>query len=928
MLSDTYQPAEIRKQLIGALALAAAISLTLPACGSRTPGAALDNALPAHENTAGLSGTDQDAASGVSAVQILASSGTAGVDYSRDVVEVMYRPAAASSAMARELIAANPSRAQRANAILRINTDYEPLTAAIADRYGIEIRQEVYIRDFNWAAFNIPAGKSPDQILQAIARDFSPIVASVGFSGIGRAGYLPDDPDFLNSNSASGPQWGHRRIGCQTAWDYTLGDNDLLIGVVDTGVYIGHEELVGQVLDPQVAFPGYKLDIVNKDNTVEDGDGHGTAVCGVIAAAADNGNSLAGVAPDCRVIPVKIANTGDFGLYADMIAGVQLAAQLGARVVNLSWYGAGATNPFHLALIQLQAQGVLVVVCAGNSGLDQSAYPAAYDECLSVGATDKFDSRTSFSNWGEDVDIAAPGVDLKVVTNVGGYTEWWGTSFSAPMVAGGAALLWSAAPDLSLLNVRSILESTGPDAIGFLPESNVHRLALSEALASIPSIEAPALGQLIMQDSIELTPVVSGDVQSVELYIDGSYQAVSSEAPWTFNVDLTPYGFEVLDLEFRALGQFASVSDHTRIMVDNLSSVYELNIDFENAPYQALGYDARYLTPALLTELKQADFASWTPEDIAARTSGPAFWRSTTDGQTGNGMRYANYGSNYGSWETDVMVTRRINLTHAKSAQLEFYTKHNIDSSGDDRGWALVTADEGASFSPLTIDEHAAFYTGYQPEYYQQVLDLSDWLGQQVRIVFLFESDAEGAGDQAGELAAWWLDQISITGEWVALGGVQDTSSGVQGAVSGLADLTAEPLEPVFAQSVEYWLDFAPFEQLDAYDLTATAEAAPFSVQFDLSGALQLPNQLAILRATPIGSDEYAGATITTGIYLFNYLGDVNADGVVDEADSAAYAGVVGLSSADSGYIPLFDSDLDGVITESDAGIVGYYFGN
>jgi thermitase len=911
-----------------ALAVAAAACLALTGCGGQTAAtapAAVTQGLSTAEAGRGTGGTDNGQ---TSAVQLLESTGTAGVDYTREVIEVLYRAQATSTALAQNLIAEGRPAATRPNAILRRNRDYEPLTAAIADRYGLVIRQEVYINGFNWAALNIPAGRNGEQIMQAIGRDFAPVVASAGFSGIGRAGYLPDDPDFLSSNVANGPQWGHRRIGCRDAWDYTLGDNSLLIGVVDTGVYIGHEELAGQVLDPQVAFPGYHLDIINNDNTVEDGAGHGTAVTGIIAAATDNGRTVAGVASDCRIIPVKIANTGDFALYADMIAGIQLAALLGARVVNLSWYGAGATNPFRLALAELQAQGVLVVVCAGNSGLDQSAYPAAYDECLSVGATDQNDNRASFSNWGEDVDLAAPGLDLKVLTNAGGYTEWWGTSFSSPMVAGGAALLWSAAPNLSLANVRSILESAGPPAVGFMVESDVHRLALGEALASIPEIEVPAISELIMQDSVELTPVVSGDVQSVELYVNGEFQAVVSEAPWTVSVDLSGYGFEVLELEFRALGQYATVSAYTAVLVDNSDSVFEMAVDFEAAPYQAVDYDARYLAPALLTELKQANPESWTREDITAVNNGPAFWRSTNDGQSGKAMRYANYGDNYGSWETDFMVTRRINLTHAKSAQLEFYTKHNIDSSGGDRGWALITADEGATFERLETAEQTAYYTGYQPEYYQQLIDLTDWLGQEVRIIFLFESDAEGAGDQTGEIAAWWLDEIRVTGEWVALGGVQTTAAGVLGAVSGVVELTAEPLEPIYAQSVEYWLDFAPFDQMDPYDLTGTATAAPFSQEFNLSGVLQRPNQLALLKATPLGTDEYPGATLTSGIYLFNYLGDVNADGVVDAADSAAYAEVVGLSSGEAGYIPLFDSDLDGVITEADAGVVGYYYSN
>ena len=318
--------------------------------------------------------------------------------------------------------------------------------------------------------------------------------------------------------------------------------------------------------------------------------------------------------------------------------------------------------------------------------------------------------------------------------------------------------------------------------------------------------------------------------------------------------------------------------------------------------------------------------ADWTPQDIAGSGNGPAFWRRSNAGQAGKGIRYANFAANYGSFETDVLVTRRIDLTHARSAQLAFYTKHNIESSGSDRGWALITADEGYTFTPLKIAGQPVSFTGYIPDYYQQSIDLADWLGQQVRIIFLFESDAGGAGDQIGELAAWWLDEINISGEWVALGGTAVNVDGVAGAVSGISSIEATATAPLYADLVDYWLDFAPFDQQDAYDLLVTADTAPFSKQIDITSALAQPNQAVVVHATPVGTDNYEGETVVTGFYLFNQLGDVNADGVVDEADTAAYAAVVGLTSEETGYIPLFDSDLDGVITEADAGVIGYYY--
>ena len=583
------------------LALFGACCVLLPGChGSGGITASVD---ATESSTAGISAVNPAGEDTQTAIaEIMPATGTAGVDFTTAIIEVYYRQDTGKIEQFASLLGTTEALAERPNALLRKNKEYMPLSASIAKRYGLTIRHEVYLDGFNWAAFNVPTAVNGAEVLNSIATEYGPVVAGTGFSGIAQAGYVPDDPDFRDSNSSSGPQWGHRRIGCASAWDTTTGDPDLLIGIVDTGVTFAHEELLGQVLDPEIYFPGLQLDVVNGDNIVEDADGHGTAVCGVVAAAIDNGRTVAGVAPGCRVIPVKIANSGDFGAYADMIAGIELAAELGARVINMSWYGSQATVAFRDALAILAADGVLVVVCSGNKSSAESYYPAAYDYCMSVGATDTWDSTTNFTNYGLDVDIAAPGEDLKVLTNTGSYREWWGTSFSAPMVAGGAALLWSVAPELSLENVRSTLELAGPEAIGFVPEAQVHRLSLGAALASIPAIQAPAVSRLVMQDSVELTPVVSGDVQAVELYINETYYAVSNEEPWTFNVDLSGYGFEALELEFRAIGIYTSVSDCVTILVDNTNSVYDLHVGFEETPYDAIGYDARYLTPALLTD--------------------------------------------------------------------------------------------------------------------------------------------------------------------------------------------------------------------------------------------------------------------------------------------------------------------------------------
>ncbi|MBN2082902.1 S8 family serine peptidase [bacterium] len=851
--------------------------------------------------------------------------GRPGVDYDPGIIEVMYRPDAVLPAQLRGPVDARLLPAdERPNPILRQNPGYAEISEAIATRFGLDIRHEAYIPGFNWAAFAVPAGVDGAAAVQGISTEFGSVAATVGFSGIGHAGFVPNDPDFMASTSSSGVQWGQRRINCASAWDYTSGDPDLVIAVVDTGITMLHEELNGQILDPQIYYPDSHLDIANDDNTIEDLHGHGTAVAGVIAAKTNNANTVAGIAYTCPIMPVKIANS-DSGSIANMLVGCVLAAQLGAKVINMSWYGSGVSVEFQAALAVIQANEQLVVVCAGNNSSDNPSVPGRYDQCLSVGATDQYDARCDFSNYGPEVDIAAPGVDLKVLTHTGLYRDWWGTSFSAPMVAAGAALLWSHAPELSLEEVRGILQGTGPEIPTFT-NSEVRRLDLGTALTAIPYIEAPALDRLIYSGSADLTPVPTGDVASVELYVNDELAGTLITAPWTFNVDLSGFDFETVDLEFRAVGTAITASDTVTLLVDNLGPMLAVTEPFSVPPFAAVGYDARQLSAARLAGLKQLDAGAWTAADVAA--NGPAWWNNGSGGSIGWGMRLTELGNNYGAFETDALVTRRIDLGSALSAALAYATRYNIEigALAHDYGRVLVTTDDGLSVTPLLNGATPVAYHGYTADFLQESCDLADWLGQEVRFIFLFESDATGSGEQAGQQAGWWIDELAISGEWVALTSVTTAADGVPGAVGGVTALTAAPAEPYYADQVEYWLDFAPLGVLDTYDIEQTSAAAPFGTEFDLSGALELPNQVAILRATPVASDTSTGAPVTAEVYLFNHLGDTNADGVVDALDTAGYPALLGLTSADAGYVPFFDSDLDGTIRDNDAGAVGYFY--
>ncbi len=231
-------------------------------------------------------------------------------------------------------------------------------------------------------------------------------------------------------------------IKAREAWEETRGDDDVIIAILDTGVDFGHPDL-----DDKVLSNGY--DFVNDDSDPTDDNGHGTLVAGVAAAETNNDEGIAGVAWNCKILPIKVADAVGNVNVATEILGIERAVQSGAHVINLSIAGPGSSPPERDAIRNAYNNGIVVVAAAGNAGA-ATEYPAAYDECIAVAATDINDLNTAWSNYGPEIDVAAPGEGIiaPVPTWYWGpgsfpYASADGTSMSAPHVAGLAALIIS-----------------------------------------------------------------------------------------------------------------------------------------------------------------------------------------------------------------------------------------------------------------------------------------------------------------------------------------------------------------------------------------------------------------------------------------------------------------------------------------------------
>jgi len=252
------------------------------------------------------------------------------------------------------------------------------------------------------------------------------------------------------------------------AWGPTPGAETATVAVLDTGIDTSHPELATAVRG------GY--DFVNSDPDPADDEGHGTFVAGIIAAAVDNQQGIAGLAPGVKLLAVKVIDASGEGYDTDIADGITWALDNGARVLNLSLGGPDASPLLAQAIGAAWSRGALVVAAAGNEG-SPVGHPAADEPALAVAALRLADpttgdlavryTRASYSNYGVELDIAAPGDQIisSVPPAVVGtpYATGSGTSAAAPFVAATAALVLSVTPSMPAADLRALLLATAVD---------------------------------------------------------------------------------------------------------------------------------------------------------------------------------------------------------------------------------------------------------------------------------------------------------------------------------------------------------------------------------------------------------------------------------------------------------------------------------
>lgn len=253
----------------------------------------------------------------------------------------------------------------------------------------------------------------------------------------------PNDKGFSS-------QYYLKEINATKAWRTTVGNSQVVVAVLDTGIDANHPDLSGKISG-------------SISDDLSDSIGHGTEVAGIIAANTNNNQGIAGVTWKTKILSLRITDDIGQARVSTVASALDEAYNSGAKIVQISLSTNQYSKTLQNAIKQAQSRGLIIVSTAGNTGVQELRYPGAFTGVIAVGSVDKNKELESYSTTGEHVSFVAPGTSIYTTTTNSSYGSVSGTSFSAPQIAGAAALVWSVAPDLTNDEVRDILIRSAED---------------------------------------------------------------------------------------------------------------------------------------------------------------------------------------------------------------------------------------------------------------------------------------------------------------------------------------------------------------------------------------------------------------------------------------------------------------------------------
>lgn len=383
-------------------------------------------------------------------------------------------------------------------------------------QYNASIKSK--ITGINATVVAVPVGQELT-VRDQLAKD--PIVQYSEPDYIMHVEFVPNDTNFGNqwALANTGQTIKNRRgtahadINVEPAWDVTKGAG-VKVAVIDTGIDLTHPDLAAKVIAQKPLATA----------SITDKYGHGTHVAGIIAANTNNGQGVAGVCPDCQLLIAKAMDDNGQGVSSNIAISITWATDNGAKVINMSEGGGQQSQTMQNAVNYAFNKGVVLVAAAGNDGLNQPFFPAGLNGVVSVASTGNTDAKSSFSNYGTWVDVAAPGENIysslpttafnmqnesALNTN---YDYLSGTSMSTPVVSGAIALIWSTPYGTSPTAVIQRLFDTADKIAGTGQYWKDGRINVGKAVAPAPS---PTAAPSIAPTGSVITPTPSTAVPSI-----------------------------------------------------------------------------------------------------------------------------------------------------------------------------------------------------------------------------------------------------------------------------------------------------------------------------------------------------------------------------------------------------------------------------
>lgn len=256
-------------------------------------------------------------------------------------------------------------------------------------------------------------------------------------------------------------QWNFKMLGLENAWGSTTGAFDVPVAILDSGIDPTHLDLEQRISSGYNAF--------EDNDSYQDENGHGTHVAGIFGAVTNNSDGVAGVTWENPIMAVKVLDHDALGNSFSIAKGIKWATDNGAKVMNLSLGDAHSSEVLHDAIKYAYNNDVVIIAATGNENVEDAMFPAGYKEVLAVGSVNQQNERSVFSNYGNHVDVVAPGEHIPSTYMGDEYVMMSGTSMAAPHVTGIAALLRSKEPDLTNEEVYQRIRDTALDlgAVGF-----------------------------------------------------------------------------------------------------------------------------------------------------------------------------------------------------------------------------------------------------------------------------------------------------------------------------------------------------------------------------------------------------------------------------------------------------------------------------